>query len=100
MNSSITTSIAGTENGIVSKKLLSGDGGNITLFAFDKGQSLDNHSTPRKAMILILEGQVDFNVGKEKKLLKKDDYILLQENEEHSLTARSPLKMLLIMIKS
>ena len=100
MNSSIINSIAGTENGIVSKKLLSGEGGNITLFAFDKGQSLDNHSTPRKAMILLLEGEMDFYLGTKKMLLKKDDYILMNENEEHSLLALTRLKMLLIMLKS
>lgn len=100
MNSSIVSSISVTENGIVSKKLVGGEGGNVSLFSFDKGQSLDKHSTPRKALILALEGEADFYIGMKKMILQKDDFIQLKENEEHSLRAKTPFKMLLIMIKA
>ena len=70
------------------------------MFAFDKGQSLDKHSTPRKVLVLALEGEADFSIGKSKLKLKKDDHVLLEENQEHSLYAVSAFKMLLVMIKS
>ena len=100
MTTSILSAIKGTEHGIVSKKLLGSNGGNITLFAFDKGESLEKHSTPHKAMVLALEGEATFSIGNTTSKLKKDDFLTLAENEEHSLEATTEFKMLLIIIKS
>ena len=99
MSSSIAESIMGTDNGIVSKKILNGNGGSVSLFAFDEGQTLDKHSTPNKAAILAIEGKARFEKGKEKIILNKDDYLILAENEEHALEAMTPFKMLLVIIK-
>jgi len=99
MSDSIISAINVTENGIVSKKLMSGNGGNISLFAFDAGQSIDKHSTPSKALVMAIEGEATFQKGSETINLKKDDYLLLEENEEHSLEAKTSFKMLLVIIK-
>ena len=100
MSDSIISAIRATENGIVSKKLLSANGGNVSLFAFDSGQSLEKHSTPHKAMIMAVEGEASFQKGTETITLKKDDFLIMEENEEHSLEAKTLFKMLLVMIKS
>lgn len=100
MSDSITSAIRATENGIVSKKLMSGNGGNISLFAFDSGQSIDKHSTPNKAMVVVVEGEASFQKGDETFELKKDDYLILEENEEHALEAKTSFKMLLVMLKA
>ena len=99
MNQSILSSIRITENGIVSKKLMHGNGGNVSVFAFDQGQSLDKHSTPNKALVLAMEGEAIFSKGNESYNLRKDDYLILEENEEHSLIAKSDFKMLLVILK-
>ena len=99
MSDSIISAIKVTENGIVSKKLMSDNGGNISLFAFDSGQSLEAHSTPHKAMVMAIEGEASFQKGTETIILKKDDYLILEENEEHSLEANTSFKMLLVIIK-
>jgi len=100
MRNSILLAINGTENGIVSKKLLNDNGGNVSLFAFDRGQSLEKHSTPHKALVMALDGEASFGKGTETIVLKKDDHLILQENEEHSLEAITAFKMLLVIIKS
>jgi len=99
MKTSILSAITGTEDGIVSKKMISGNGGNVTLFAFDSGQSLEKHSTPHKALIMVLEGEATFAKGSEIVKLKKDDFLILLENEEHSLEAKTSIKILLVIIK-
>jgi len=99
MSDSIISAVNVTENGIVSKKLMSGNGGNISLFSFDSGQSLEAHSTPHKAMVMAIEGEASFQKSTETIILKKDDYLVLEENEEHSLEAKTSFKMLLVIIK-
>ena len=100
MANSIVTEIRGTADGIVSKKLTGGSGGNVSLFAFDKGQIIEKHSTPNKALVVGLEGEAIFEKGTEKIELKKDSFVLLEENEVHALEAITSFKMLLVILKA
>jgi quercetin dioxygenase-like cupin family protein len=85
---------------IVSKTLLKGDSGNLTLFSFDKGQGLSEHSAPFDASILVLDGEGEIKIGGKAHLLKKDEFIIMPANIPHAVNAVKPFKMLLIMIKN
>jgi quercetin dioxygenase-like cupin family protein len=85
---------------IVSKTLLKGESGNLTLFSFDQGQGLSEHSAPFDASILILDGEGEITIGGKTHLLQKDEFIIMPANIPHAVKALKPFKMLLIMIKN
>jgi len=85
---------------VVSKTLLKGESGNLTLFSFDKGQGLSEHSAPFDASVMILDGAVEITIGGKINLLEKGDFIIMPANIPHALKAINQFKMLLIMIKN
>jgi quercetin dioxygenase-like cupin family protein len=72
----------------------------VTLFAFDEGQGLSEHTAPFDAMVYSLEGEVEITISGKKFLLKKGEMIIMPANEPHALKATKQFKMLLTMIKS
>ncbi len=84
---------------IVSRELLSRDSGTVTAFAFDKGQTLSEHTAPFDAMVLGLDGEAEFRLGGEPKRLKPGSLLIMPANVPHAMRALTPFKMLLIMIK-
>jgi quercetin dioxygenase-like cupin family protein len=97
---SFKDSISYSENAIVSKQVLKKDTGNITLFAFDKGQELSEHTAPYDALVQILEGEVKIAINKVEHHLSQGFSIIMPANIPHGLKAISKFKMLLTMIKS
>jgi quercetin dioxygenase-like cupin family protein len=87
------------DNSIVSKQIIKKPNGNVTLFAFDKGESLAEHTSPYEALVLILEGKMVVTVGGQQNNLAEGDFILLPPNISHGLVAEEKTKMLLTMIK-
>ncbi len=87
------------ENGIVSKRVLEKSTGNITLFAFDKGQKLSEHSAPFDALIQVVEGKATIAIDKEPFLLEAGENIIMPANIPHAVDATEKFKMLLTMIK-
>lgn len=85
--------------GIISKQVLKNTSGNITLFSFDKGQGLSEHTAPFDAMVQVLDGEVEIKIGGKPFLLKKGDTIIMPANVSHALHATEQFKMLLTMIK-
>jgi len=85
---------------VVSKSLLAKKAGNITLFAFDKGEGLSEHTAPFDAFVHILDGMAKITISVKDYLLRQGEVIILPANEPHALQAVEPFKMLLIMIKS
>jgi len=83
----------------VSKILTKNSNGSTTLFSFDKGQNLSEHTAPFDASVLILEGTCEISIGGESHLLSEGQWITMPANVPHALDAISPFKMLLIMIK-
>jgi quercetin dioxygenase-like cupin family protein len=83
----------------VSKILSKNSNGSTTLFSFDKGQNLSEHTAPFDASVLILEGTCEISIGGESHLLSEGQWITMPANVPHALDAISPFKMLLIMIK-
>jgi quercetin dioxygenase-like cupin family protein len=87
------------DGSIVSKLLVNKDTGTITLFAFDEGQSLSEHTAPFDAIAQIIDGNVEIIISGEKFNLTAGEMIIMPANEPHALLATSKFKMMLIMIK-
>lgn len=87
------------DDAVVSKTLTKNKNGNTTLFSFDKGQGLSEHTAPYDATVLILEGASEITVGGKEHLLKEGEMIIMPANIPHALEAVEPFKMMLIMIK-
>ena len=88
------------ENSVVSRALINKDVGTVTLFSFDKGEGLSEHTAPFDALVYVFEGEAEIFISKEKFVLKEGQMILLPANEPHALNAPEKFKMMLIMIKS
>ena len=88
------------QGSIVSKTVLDKAAGMMTLFAFDVGQGLSEHTAPYDAMVYLVEGKAEITIGKEKSLLEEGDMIIMPSNIPHAVKATEHFKMLLIMIKS
>ena len=100
MKLNLTTDIVYQTDSIVSKTILKNDGGNITLFAFDKEQGLSEHTAPFNATFYCVDGKFKVTVGKEEHELINEDLIILPANIPHAVMALTPAKCLLIMIKA
>ncbi|MCG8696683.1 MAG: cupin domain-containing protein [Bacteroidales bacterium] len=88
------------EGSTVSKIIKRDNTGNLTLFAFDKGQNLSEHSAPFDAMVQILDGKAAIYINKTEYILSEGDAIIMPANVPHALEAVEKFKMLLTMIKS
>ncbi|HEX2936536.1 MAG TPA: cupin domain-containing protein [Bacteroidales bacterium] len=84
---------------VVSRTVLKKDTGNVTLFAFDKGEGLSEHTAPFDAMVHILDGQAEIRIGGTPHVLKAGEAIIMPANISHALRAIERFKMMLIMIK-
>lgn len=83
----------------VSKILTKNANGNTTLFAFDKGQELSEHTAPFDAVVLITEGTAEVTINGKAHQLKEGQLIVMPANIPHAVKAIEKFKMLLIMIK-
>jgi quercetin dioxygenase-like cupin family protein len=86
-------------NGIVSKQVLQKKTGNITLFAFDEGQKLSEHTAPFDAMVQVIEGEGEIVINGNPFLLEAGKSIIMPAGIPHAVNAVSKFKMLLTMIK-
>lgn len=84
---------------IVSKTVIKKETGNISLFAFDLGEGLSEHTAPFDAMVQLLDGEAEISIGGEVVLVTSGETIIMPANIPHALKAISPFKMLLTMIK-
>ena len=96
---SLAESITYADGAIVSKVLLKNDQGNLTLFAFDKGEMLSEHTAPFDAMVQLLDGKAEIIIDKKPHILVAGESIIMPANITHALTAIEKFKMLLTMIK-
>jgi len=88
------------EGSVVSRTILDKETGTVTLFAFDEGQGLSEHTTPFDALVHTLDGEVEVTISGRKFPLKKGKMIIMPANKPHALKATKRFKMLLTMIKS
>ena len=87
------------EGSIVSRQITKEDAGNITLFAFDEGQELSEHTAAFDALVHVLDGEVEVRISGKPFLLKNGEAIIMPANEPHALVALTQFKMLLTMIR-
>ncbi len=99
MKINLSTDINYQSNAIVSKTILKNDGGNITLFAFDTEQGLSEHASPFDAAFHCVDGKFKVTIGKEEHELVKDELIIFPADISHAVSALTPAKCLLVMIK-
>ena len=85
---------------VVSRVLLNKPAGTLTLFAFDAGEGLSEHSAPFDALVQVLEGEADIRIGTREHVVKAGHILLLPANMPHALHARAAFKMLLTMIRA
>jgi quercetin dioxygenase-like cupin family protein len=89
------------DGAVISKTLLKKETGNITLFSFDKGQGLSEHTSPFDAVAQVVEGKGVFIIAGELKTVKEGEMIIMPANIPHDVqAAEQPFKMLLTMIRS
>ena len=88
-----------SEGGVVSKQVLKNEVGNITLFSFDKGQGLSEHTAPFDAVVQILEGVAEIHIGGKPLAVRAGETVIMPANVPHALHATERFKMLLTMIR-
>jgi quercetin dioxygenase-like cupin family protein len=88
------------DGAIVSRTIVSKKAGTVTLFAFDKGQGLSEHSAPFDAIVFALDGTVEVTISGKPFKVKRGEALLMPANEPHAVNASERFKMMLVMIKS
>ncbi|MEM2902869.1 MAG: cupin domain-containing protein [Candidatus Bathyarchaeia archaeon] len=84
---------------VVSRTIVDKHAGTVTLFAFDEGQGLSEHTAPYDAVIHLLEGEAEVTISGKVHGLKAGEAIIMPANQPHSLKALKKFKMMLIMIR-
>jgi quercetin dioxygenase-like cupin family protein len=92
--------ISYAEGSVVSKTLLDKKAGTLTLFSFDAGQGLSEHTAPFDASVEILDGEAVITIGGQEVPARAGDLVIMPANVPHSLRAQKRFKMLLIMIRA
>jgi len=88
------------EGSIVSRQIVSRKTGTVTLFAFDQGQELSEHTAPYDALVYVLDGEAHIRIAGRPFVLQPGDMINMPANQPHAVKAEQRFKMLLIMIRS
>jgi quercetin dioxygenase-like cupin family protein len=91
--------IAYEEGAIVSKRVIGKSSGNVTLFSFDKTESLSEHTVPFDALVCVLDGTASIRISSKKYRLGAGEAIVLPANKPHAVKAITRFKMMLVMIK-
>ena len=88
------------EGTVVSRTLIDKKAGTLTLFAFDKGQGLSEHTAPFDAFVYILDGEAEVAISGQAHRVGTGEMIIMPANEPHSLKALERFKMMLVMIRA
>ena len=88
------------EKSVVSRMLVKNPAGSVTLFAFDSGEGLSEHTAPFDALVIGVEGRADIVVGGEHHALAAGETLLMPANVPHAINPLEPFKMLLVMLRN
>lgn len=91
--------VAHNDDAIVSRTLMNKQSGSVTLFAFDEGQRLSEHTSPFDALVHVLDGVAEIVIDGETMDVAAGKGVLMPANVPHAVNARQSFKMLLIMLK-
>jgi quercetin dioxygenase-like cupin family protein len=84
---------------VVSRTIAKAKGGSVTLFAFDAGQELSEHTAPFDAFVTVLDGSVELTIGGEKVVARAGETTRMPAGIPHAVRAPEPFKMLLVMVR-
>ncbi len=88
------------DGSVVSRQITKADAGNVTLFAFDAGQELSEHTAPFDALVHVVEGEAEIVISGKSFHLKNGEAIVMPADEPHAVKATGQFKMLLTMIRA
>ena len=88
-----------TEGGVVSKELVHSNAGSVTLFSFDAGQGLSQHTAPFDAFIQVVDGEMVLNVEGTDHRIKAGESFIIPSGALHSVKAEQRFKMIITMIR-
>jgi quercetin dioxygenase-like cupin family protein len=91
--------IAPTDHGIASRVLAKTSGGNVTLFAFDAGEGLSEHTAPFDALVMVLDGSLTLTIGGTPVVAVPGTIVRMPANVPHAVDAAAASRMLLIMLR-
>ncbi len=97
---SLRDAVAYQSGAVVSREIVAKQAGTVTVFAFDAGQGLSEHTAPFDALVQVLEGEVEISISGTPHRLKEGDMIVMPAGKPHGLKAIGKFKMLLVMIRS
>lgn len=103
MNAQVTgmkDMVAYQDGSVISREIIKKPSGNVTVFAFDEGQGLSEHTAPFDALVYVLEGETEISISGKPYKLGEGDTIIMPGGEPHALRAVKRFKMMLAMIKS
>lgn len=95
----LAATIEYSDGSVVSKTLLNKKAGTLTLFAFDSGQGLSEHTSPYDATVMILDGEAELVIGGKTVAARAGELAIMPANVPHDVRAKERFKMLLIMIR-
>ena len=88
------------EQAVVSKTVIEKKTGTVTVFAFDQGEGLSEHTAPFDALVYVLDGDAEVTISGNPVIVKQGEMIIMPADKPHALKAVKPFKMMLVMIKS
>jgi quercetin dioxygenase-like cupin family protein len=95
------SSLVGYQDGsVVSREIISQSAGNVTIFAFDKGQGLSEHTAPFDALVYVVDGRAEITISGQRHALSGGEMIIMPAHQPHALKATEKFKMVLAMIRS
>jgi len=88
------------EGSVVSRTIIKKDTGTVTLFAFDEGQELSEHTAPFDALVYVLDGEAEITISDKRFCCKAGEMVIMPANQPHAVKAPKRFKMMLVMIRS
>ena len=92
--------IAYQEGAVVSRTIIDKEIGTVTLFAFDEGQGLSEHTAPYDALVYIVEGDAEIIIAQKPIHMKEGEIVIMPANQPHALKSTKRFNMILIMISA
>lgn len=96
----LNDSVEYSSGGIVSKTVIKRETGNISVFSFDKGEGLTEHTSPFDAVLMVIDGKGEITIGGQPSIVQAGELIIMPRNIPHSVHASEKFKMMLVMIRS
>lgn len=91
--------VAYQEGSVISREIIRKPSGTMTVFAFDRGEGLSEHTAPFDAAVYLLEGEAEIRIEGKPNRVREGEMIIMPAGKPHALKAIAPFKMLLVMIK-